>query len=139
MDTIRAFAAEDREAAEHRSRVADQRRKSVRSWDYANLRIDTLVAPMSVLTNVLGLVLAVALGGGRHGIEAIMDPQLQGEPGSMIRRVSSQEYYIGDPLQETDPTVGNSIFLKAAHRTDKPVSSGHHEFDRLVSQLQRTL
>ena len=31
MDTIRAFAAEDREAAEHRSRVADQRRRSLRS------------------------------------------------------------------------------------------------------------
>src|SRR5437016_2527934 len=72
MDTIRAFAAEDREAAEHRSRVADQRRKSMRSWDYANLRIDALVAPMSVLTNALGLLLAVALGGGQHGIEAIV-------------------------------------------------------------------
>jgi ATP-binding cassette, subfamily B, bacterial len=67
MDTIRAFAAEDREAAEHRSRVADQRRKSVRSWDYENLRIDTLVAPMSVLTNAIGLVLAVALGASHHG------------------------------------------------------------------------
>jgi len=72
MDTIRAFAAEDREAAEHRKRVADQRRKSIRSWDYANLRIDSLVAPMSVLTNVLGLLLAVALGAGQHGIEAII-------------------------------------------------------------------
>jgi ATP-binding cassette, subfamily B, bacterial len=72
MDTIRAFAAEDREAAEHRSRVADQRRKSLRSWDYGNLRIDALVAPMSVLTNVFGLLLAVALGGGQHGIEAIV-------------------------------------------------------------------
>jgi ATP-binding cassette subfamily B protein len=72
MDTIRAFAAEDREAAEHRKRVADQRRKSVRSWDYANLRIDALVAPMSVLTNMLGLLLAVALGAGQHGIEAII-------------------------------------------------------------------
>ena len=72
MDTIRAFAAGDREAAEHRSRVADQRQKSLRSWDYGNLRIDALVAPMSVLTNVLGLLLAVALGGGKHGIEAII-------------------------------------------------------------------
>jgi len=72
MDTIRAFAAGDREAAEHRSRVADQRRKSLRSWDYGNLRIDALVAPMSVLTNVVGLLLAVALGGGKHGIEAII-------------------------------------------------------------------
>src|ERR1700757_351287 len=72
MDTIRAFAAEDREAAEHRSRAAEQRRKSLRSWDYGNLRIDALVAPMSVLTNAFGLLLAVALGGGRHGIEAII-------------------------------------------------------------------
>jgi len=72
MDTIRAFAAEQREAAEHRSRVADQRRKSLRSWDYGNLRIDALVAPMSVLTNGLGLLLAITLGGGQHGIEAIV-------------------------------------------------------------------
>jgi ATP-binding cassette subfamily B protein len=72
MDTIRAFGAEDREAAEHRSRIADQRRKSLVSWDYGNLRIDTLVAPMSVLTNVFGLLLAVALGAGSHGIEAII-------------------------------------------------------------------
>ncbi|WSR87050.1 ABC transporter ATP-binding protein/permease [Streptomyces erythrochromogenes] len=72
MDTVRAFAAEDREAAEHRSRVAQSRRLTLRSWDYGNLRIDTLVAPLSVLTNVLGLLLAVALGAGQHGVEAII-------------------------------------------------------------------
>jgi len=72
METIRAFAAEEREAAEHRSRVAEQRRKALLSWDYGNLRIDALVAPMSVLTNVLGLLLAVAFGAGTHGIEAIV-------------------------------------------------------------------
>jgi ATP-binding cassette subfamily B protein len=71
METIRAFAAEDREAAEHRSRVADLRRKSVRSWDYHNLRINVLISPLSVLANGLGLLLAVALG-GRHGIEVII-------------------------------------------------------------------
>ncbi|QOV40709.1 ABC transporter ATP-binding protein [Streptomyces ferrugineus] len=70
MDTVRAFAAEEREAAEHRARVATSRRLTLRSWDYGNLRIDTLVAPMSVLTNALGLLLAVALGGG--GVEAIV-------------------------------------------------------------------
>ncbi|MFD8005458.1 ABC transporter ATP-binding protein [Streptomyces mirabilis] len=72
MDTVRAFAAEEREAAEHRSRVAASRRLMLRSWDYGNLRIDTLVAPMSVLTNALGLLLAVALGGGSHGVEAVV-------------------------------------------------------------------
>ena len=72
MDTVRAFAAEEHEAAEHRSRVATSRRLTLRSWDYGNLRIDTLVAPLSVLTNALGLLLAVALGGGEHGVEAVV-------------------------------------------------------------------
>ena len=72
MDTVRAFAAEEREAAEHRARVAASRRLTLRSWDYGNLRIDTLVAPMSVLTNALGLLLAIALGGGGHGVEAVV-------------------------------------------------------------------
>ncbi|MFF6879211.1 MULTISPECIES: ATP-binding cassette domain-containing protein [unclassified Streptomyces] len=72
MDTVRAFAAEEREAAEHRSRVAMSRRLTMRSWDYGNLRIDTLVAPMSVLTNAMGLLLAVTLGGGAHGVEAVV-------------------------------------------------------------------
>ena len=71
MDTVRAFAAERREAAEHAARVAEQRRKSILSWDYSNLRIDTVVAPMSVAAQALGLLLAIALGSGAHGIEAI--------------------------------------------------------------------
>ncbi|MFJ8213419.1 ABC transporter ATP-binding protein [Streptomyces sp. NPDC096033] len=72
MDTVRAFAAERREAAEHRSRVAESRRLMLRSWDYGNLRIDTIVAPMSVLTNALGLFLAVSLAGSGHGVEAVV-------------------------------------------------------------------
>ncbi|MEY9996809.1 ATP-binding cassette subfamily B protein [Streptomyces sp. V4I8] len=72
MDTVRAFAAEEREAAEHRTRVAASRWLTLRSWDYGNLRIDTLVAPMSVLTNALGLLLAVTLGGGAAGVEAVV-------------------------------------------------------------------
>jgi ATP-binding cassette subfamily B protein len=72
METVRAFAAEKREAAEHKTRVAEQRRLSIRSWDYANLRIDTVVAPMYVLTNALGLSVAIGLGGGQLGVEAIV-------------------------------------------------------------------
>ncbi|MGJ6962819.1 ABC transporter ATP-binding protein [Streptosporangium sp. G11] len=71
MDTVRAFAAEDREATEHRARVAEQHRLSLRSWDYGNLRVDTVVAPLSVLTSAVGLLLAVALRGGL-GVEAIV-------------------------------------------------------------------
>jgi ATP-binding cassette subfamily B protein len=64
MDTVRAFGAQEKEAAEHRSRVADSRRLALRSWDYSNLRIDTIIAPMSVLTNSLGLLVAVVWAGG---------------------------------------------------------------------------
>ncbi|XVQ07037.1 ABC transporter ATP-binding protein [Spirillospora sp. CA-255316] len=71
METVRAFAAEEREAAEFRHRVAEQSRLSLRSWDYANLRVDTIVAPMSILTSALGLLAAVALRGGL-GVEAIV-------------------------------------------------------------------
>ncbi|MDR6978326.1 ATP-binding cassette subfamily B protein [Streptomyces sp. 3330] len=72
METIRAFAAEQREADEHRSRVADSRCLTLQSWDYGNLRVDTLVAPMSVLTNVLGLLVAIAFGGSGQGVEEIV-------------------------------------------------------------------
>ncbi|MET9348443.1 ABC transporter ATP-binding protein [Streptomyces termitum] len=72
MDTVRAFAAERREAAEHRTRIAESRRISLRSWDYGNLRIDTVIAPLSVLTNVLGLILALLLGAGDRGVEAVV-------------------------------------------------------------------
>lgn len=82
MDTVRAFAAEEREAAEHRSRVSHSRALTLRSWDYGNLRIDTVVAPMSVVTNALGLLIAVtvagggsggaAAGGSGHGVEAVV-------------------------------------------------------------------
>ncbi|MFK0119989.1 ABC transporter ATP-binding protein [Streptomyces sp. NPDC090994] len=72
METIRAFAAERREADEHRRRVAESRRLTLKSWDYGNLRVDTLVAPMSVLTNVLGLFVAIAFGGPGLGVEEIV-------------------------------------------------------------------
>jgi len=74
MDAVRAHASELREAAEHRRRVADNRVLALRSWDYSNLRIDTLIAPMAVLANVLGLVLAlgVATRPGGAGVAAVV-------------------------------------------------------------------
>ncbi|WP_237774203.1 ABC transporter transmembrane domain-containing protein [Actinosynnema sp. ALI-1.44] len=70
METVRAFAAEHSEAVEHQARVREHRRLAIRSWDYANLRIDVVAAPLSVLTNVLGLYLAVKLG--NLGVEGVV-------------------------------------------------------------------
>jgi ATP-binding cassette subfamily B protein len=74
MDAVRAHASEPREAAEHGRRVGEHRRLALASWDYHNLRIDTIVAPLSVLANVAGLViaLAVAARAGGPGVAAVV-------------------------------------------------------------------
>ena len=61
IEAVRSFAAEDRESVEHRRRVANQRRLAIRSWDYGNLHIDTLVASISIATNTLGLLVVISL------------------------------------------------------------------------------
>jgi ATP-binding cassette subfamily B protein len=59
-EAVRAFANEPDEAAVHARNVLDYGAKTLRTWDYQNLRIDTITAPMYVLTNTLGLVVALA-------------------------------------------------------------------------------
>ena len=66
-ETVRAFAREPEEAQIHALNVGDYGAKTLRSWDYQNLRVDTLTSPMYVLTNTLGLVIALATTGGTGG------------------------------------------------------------------------
>jgi ATP-binding cassette subfamily B protein len=63
-ETVRAFAREPDEARIHMRNVLDLGMKTMRSWDYQNLRVDTVTAPMHVLTNTLGLIVAVATSRG---------------------------------------------------------------------------
>jgi ATP-binding cassette, subfamily B, bacterial len=74
MDAVRAYASERREAAEHERRVREHRRLTLISWDYNNLRIDTIVGPLSIVTNVVGLLLALAVAnrGGGPGAAAVI-------------------------------------------------------------------
>jgi ATP-binding cassette subfamily B protein len=63
-ETVRAFAREDDEARIHAGNVGDYAAKTLRSWDYQNMRVDLVTSPMFVVTNVLGLVIALTLGQG---------------------------------------------------------------------------
>jgi ATP-binding cassette, subfamily B, bacterial len=63
-EAVRAFARERDEARIHSRNVLDLGSKTLRSWDYQNLRVDTITAPMHVLTNTLGLVVAMGTSGG---------------------------------------------------------------------------
>lgn len=71
-ETVRAFAREPEEAAIHSRNVHDFMTKMLRSWDYQNTRVDIVTSPLYVLTNTLGLVVALALGRGTGlGVQAV--------------------------------------------------------------------
>jgi len=63
-EAVRAFAREAEEAQIHAFNVTDLGTKMQRSWDYQNLRIDMVAAPMLILTNTLGLVVALVTSAG---------------------------------------------------------------------------
>jgi ATP-binding cassette subfamily B protein len=63
-EAVRAFAREPDEAGIHTLNVKDFGTKTLRSWDYQNLRVNTITAPMYVLTNTLGLIVALRTSAG---------------------------------------------------------------------------
>jgi ATP-binding cassette subfamily B protein len=70
-ETVRAFAREPEEAAVHGKNVRDYAGKMRDSWNYQNLRVEMLTSPMYVMTNTLGLIVALAVSRGSGvGLEA---------------------------------------------------------------------
>jgi ATP-binding cassette subfamily B protein len=63
-EAVRAFAREPDEAGIHAANVRDFGARTLRSWDYQNFHVNTITAPMYVLTNTLGLVVALTTGAG---------------------------------------------------------------------------
>jgi ATP-binding cassette, subfamily B, bacterial len=63
MDAVQAFAQAEFEQKQHIYNVSDYMKKTIRSWDYHTLKVDSTISPLYVLTNVLGFTLAVLLGG----------------------------------------------------------------------------
>lgn len=64
IDTVKAFASEEYEEKIYSQHVADFMKKSKKSWDYQNFKIDTTISPFFVMTNAVGLVVALLVS--RH-------------------------------------------------------------------------
>ncbi len=62
MAAIKSFAAEEHESKIYGTYVNDYIRKFKAAADYHNLNIDTLLSPMYVITNVVGLIAAIFIG-----------------------------------------------------------------------------
>ena len=63
-EPVRAFVRERDEAAIHAANVREFGGKTLRSWDYQNFRVNMVTAPMYVLTNTLGLIVALHISLG---------------------------------------------------------------------------
>jgi len=70
-ETVRAFAREHEEGSIHARNVLDYGRKTQRSWDYQNTRVDLVTSPMFVLTNLVGLTIALAVARDGAALEAV--------------------------------------------------------------------
>lgn len=64
MAAVKGFAKELYEKARHTAYSQNHTDKIKQSWDYQNLHINTIISPLYVLTNALGLVLALVLSRG---------------------------------------------------------------------------
>ncbi len=72
IDTVKAFSHEAHENIAHKALVKDLAQKMKRSWDYHNQKIDMILSPLYVLTNVLGLLLGLHLASSNGiGIEMV--------------------------------------------------------------------
>lgn len=72
IDTVKAFSHESYENATHRVLVKDLTQKMKRSWNYHNQRIDMVLSPLYVLTNLIGLVIGISLASSKGiGIEVV--------------------------------------------------------------------
>jgi ATP-binding cassette, subfamily B, bacterial len=71
---VRSFATEANELNTHHKNVDDFIVKAKRSWDYQTRVVDMTIAPLYVLTNILGLALVIYLGNknGNLTTEAVM-------------------------------------------------------------------
>jgi ATP-binding cassette subfamily B protein len=61
IDAVKGFANEELEAQNHYRNVTDFMIKTKKSWNYQNLRINVATSPMFVLTNTVGLIIALLL------------------------------------------------------------------------------
>ena len=72
IDTIKAFAHEGQEELTHRKNTKQYMVSAKRSWDYQNRVIEVVTSPLYILTNTMGLLLALFLSHHGHAsLEAV--------------------------------------------------------------------
>jgi len=71
MDAVQAFAHQEYEQKRHIKNVTGYMDAALKSWNYHTLKIDMSISPLYVLTNVIGLALAILVGKDANTTSAI--------------------------------------------------------------------
>lgn len=71
VSAVRAFGNEKIEHSRHQKLASDYTTKARASWDYHALKIDGIVAPLNILINVVGLVLALLITDNANTLAAV--------------------------------------------------------------------
>ena len=66
IGTVKAHGLEDRELATHNRHSRVYTAAALKSWSYQNNRIDMIISPFYVMTNVLGLLIILSMGIDNH-------------------------------------------------------------------------
>jgi len=134
MSAVQSFAKETSEAATHYEYVDDYIKKTKRSWDYHNLRIDMVLSPLYVLTNTLGLVLALRIGGtSAMNVEAIfvsfsyftIFTKIMFEFNQVYRRLETS---VTEAAQFTELLLDSPRVKNPTHPAEFNIASGHVRF-----------
>jgi ATP-binding cassette, subfamily B, bacterial len=132
MDVVQAFAHEDFERKQHRENVNDYMQKAKRSWDYHILRIDSVISPLYVLTNVIGLALAITLSNNHSTIAKIFITFSYFSSATQIlwqfnRTYRNIENSISEAAQFTELLLEESAIQEVA--SPKPLHVKHGEIE----------
>ena len=72
ITTVRSFAQEEYEAKRHMANASDYMTKTKDAWNFNTLKIEMALSPLYVLTNTIGLIIALSLSGsGALNVAAI--------------------------------------------------------------------
>ncbi|HEX5797700.1 MAG TPA: ABC transporter ATP-binding protein [Candidatus Saccharimonadales bacterium] len=138
IDAVRSFANEDIERQRHRHNTLDLTNKMKRSWDFQNQRVDMLISPLYVLTNVIGILVALNVANSTGAsIEVVFVTfayyasftRFLWEFNGIYRRL---ETAFSDAAQFTELLINKPKILDAKNPKSLYVTKGSVEFKNVV-------
>lgn len=143
MDAVQAFARHDHEKRRHEANVDEYMQKTLTSWDYHVIRVDSVISPLYVLTNALGLAAAVGLSDDGATMAMIFVVFTYFSRLTFIlwefnRIYRNLENSVSDAAQFTELLLEPPAITEAPHPTPLSVTKGDVAFNGVTFTYDKT-